>query len=790
MKYVIKNIKSYEMKGNSICFAADGGCMELRFMGDSMLRVLYSFDDVPVAEDLQEASDFICECGNSIPCGRFQVSETEYGYQIAFGKLDIRVRSIDAVISVYKDGKLVHGGLMGNEDTVIPSYTIRCITDGHSPNGYWNFPLKDGDEFYGLGDKSGVPDRIGRSFRFFNRDSLGYNASYSDPLYKSVPFVVKYNRISGVCCGLLFPQTMIDHFDFGRESMYFYSVQVCGGPFCYYLFTGDDYTDVMKSYYEVSGKSIFPPLFSFGFMGSSMNYVEPDDAAKRVMDYFERVEKEGIPCEGLYMSSGYLKHGGKRYTFLINKEKFPDPKAYFTALHDRGYNMNMNIKPGVLVSHPWYAELDQKGYFLKDQNGKTVTEFYWGGNASFIDFDNPEAAAWWKGQLKDKFLENGCTGIWNDNNELELEDISLPAYRVKQIYPVKMAKVAYEAFKEACPDNRPWNYSRSGYAGIQRYARTWSGDNTSTWTALKYNQYMGIGFGLSGMPFFGHDIGGFAGEVPEEELLVRASETAVFQSRFVIHSWRESGEPTEPWTYPDSTDVIESLIKEHYRYLPYIYSCAYQHIRTGKPVERSLHLEFPKDARLCSDNLDCLFGDSVLKVNVCDKGIRTKEVLFPSGCDWVDPYCGCVHKGGTAADVDVSVTGKPHWFARCGSVIATSETPKMKNTQDLYHQVALLVYPMPDGGKSHESLFYVDDGKTELDLGKYSEIKFNTTDKAIEIKKESVGYDNFGTLTMVLPEGFVFDENGRDRLTFSNLDSIPAKVWFKGNYGEKCSNNT
>ena len=141
----------------------------------------------------------------------------------------------------------------------------------------------------------------------------------------------------------------------------------------------------------------------------------------------------------------------------------------------------MNIKPGILVSHPWYGELKEKGFLIKDQEGKPYQEFFWGGEASFIDFNNPQAKEWWKSQLKAQYLDHGCTGIWNDNNELELEDVGLEAFKTKALYPIRMAQASYEAFKEERPDERPWIYSRSGYAGLQRFARTWSGDNVSDW---------------------------------------------------------------------------------------------------------------------------------------------------------------------------------------------------------------------------------------------------------------------------------------------------------------------
>lgn len=776
MKQVLTNIDHYSIKGSNVIFSGESGDMLLSFFQSGIIRITYSFQGIQIPKDMLDASAFICQGENSLLPSEVFVSEGELEFCLQSEDLTVHVQKKDFLVSVFRNGVLIHGGPMGNNDTVIPSYTLRCISDESRITGTWNFPILEDDEFFGLGDKSGVPDHRNRRFKMFNRDSLGYNASCSDPLYKSVPFFLKNNSKTGALCGILFPRTMIDDFDLGQESVFFYSVKVEGGPFSYYLFSGDSYSAILDSLYSVTGRSLFPPLFSFGFFGSSMNYAEPDDASKRITSYFDKVEKEGIPCEGMYLSSGYLKHDGKRYTFLFNKEKFPDPHAFFTSLQNRGYNVTMNIKPGVLVSHPWYDELDRKGYFIKDNEGKTVVEFYWGGQASFVDFNNPDAANWWKEQLKAKFLQNGCTGIWNDNNELELEDFQIPVYRTKQLYPLKMVAVAYKAFKEIHPDARPWNYTRSGYAGIQRYARTWSGDNTSTWETLKYNQYMGISLGLSGLPFFGHDIGGFFGEVPEEELLVRACETAVFQSRFVIHSWRDNGEATEPWTYPHSTQIIENLIKEHYRYLPYIYTCAYQNILTGKPLERSLHLEFPNDSALCSEDMNCMFGDSVMKINICRSGVSSEEIRFPKGAKWIDPYKNAVYEGGTSHLVDVMATGKPHWFAKSGSVIPVSNSLKIKNVNELYDSLCFLVFP--GEGKS---LFFADDGSTELSFHKFTEVLFTIEKAKLIVEKKLVKFD-IHSIEMVVPNGFVFSSSNKRNIRFDSLEDLPDIIEYEGEY--------
>jgi alpha-glucosidase len=751
MKHCLEHIDSYEANGSSIVFNAPNGSLRLDILGPDAVSFTYSFNVLEIDPVLLKATQSML-ASSILKGAQYTLREEEGSYNIAIQGSSSRIviRKTHAQISVLRNGVLVHGGSLGTSDTVIPSYQARIIENGTSLKGHFNFPLDEGDEFYGLGDKSGLPNRRGRKFSMFNRDSLAYDASNSDPLYKSMPFLIKTNPDKNICCALLFPQTLIDEIDLGRESPFYFAVKVDGGPFTYTLICRDALKDIMETYYDLTGHPELPPLFSFGFFGSSMNYVESDDAPQRILNYFDTIEKKDMACEGMYVSSGYLKaDNGKRYTFLWNKRKFPDYGSYLRALSKRGYNLCMNIKPGILTSHPWYKDLEEKGYLIKAKDGKAYVEYFWGGDASFIDFNNPEAKAWWKKELKSQYLDHGCTGIWNDNNELELEDSELEAYKTKTLYPVLMAQASFEAFKEQNPDARPWIYSRSGYIGISRFARTWSGDNTSTFKALRYNQYMGIGMGLSGLPYFGHDIGGFAGQVPTEELLVRAAETAVFQCRFVIHSWREDDKPTEPWTYPGSEKTMKSLIGEHYHFLPYIYTQAYEASVHGTPIERSLHLEFPQDKAIPENEVNCLFGPSVLKINIVDPGLSTIKVHLPQGSDWVDPRTMTILEGGSTIDYDARITGKAHWLGKAGSVIPVSQKRALRAV-DTIKAIDLIALPC-SGPQVTASSFFWDDGATELSKGNFSLIEIINDSKSIRIKVKTLGCPSPQSLRLVLP---------------------------------------
>ncbi len=803
MKKTIGDLRSYNIdsaQSGLVRFSAfgKGGGILISIYSSKIIKIEYEFDGVEIDPELEKAASFIAS-GDMPPSMALKVlldeDSTNYSIVVDDGvnpQTAIRMDKQFGTLSIYQESILTYGGNLGTDDTVIPTYPVRCLSEGVGdvPLARFNFPLKGDDAFYGLGDKAGLPDRRGFRFKFSNRDALGYDAENSDPLYKSIPFFIKRNRTSGACCGVFFPSAWVEEMDFGRESPYYYKVDLKGGPFCYFLLLGPAYHDILQAYSRIVGFPALPPLFSFGFLGSSMNYVEGDDAAERIMSYFDRVEEEGIPCEGMYVSSGYLKaRDGKRYAFLWNKDKFPDYGKFLRNLTHRGYNLCMNIKPGILCSHPWYSELAEKGFFIKNSEGQPLSEYFWGGEASFIDFDNTSAAEWWKSQLREKYIEHGCTGIWNDNNELELEEPEIPAYKTKQLYPVKMAKAAYEAFKEDNPEARPWIYSRSGYSGLQRYARTWTGDNRSDWKTLRFNQYMGLSLGLSGVPFFGHDLGGFFGPPPSEELLLRSCQSAIFQSRFVIHSWREDGNPTEPWTYPGIKHRIRDYVLEHYRFMPYIYNCAFEASMRGIPIERPLFLEYPEDKHL--DELDphCLFGSSILKMLVVNAREVFTSVRLPSSDSWYDPIKQAVYRNGGSINVDIPFEGA-RWFAKTGCIIPTSPGLKKLNTA-FFELVEFLVFP-PDISGEKSSIYYEDDGSTELNLERYNKWTITMTyDKkaswgkiwVAEDLRSGMDTDDGRIFRFTLPPSFHFENGCQAEAKIAQLRLGKNMSWeFHGSY--------
>jgi len=787
MRYFIKDISLCTIEKDGAVLEGDGGSIRLAFYDGDSLSVSYRFSGIQVTRQLEDTSAFLTQSRPFMPwTSRPVENESAFVFPLTEG-VRIEVEKRYGIVSLYKGSMLVHGGTLGSNDLVVPQYPVRLVADGGRGRASFNFPRNPTDEYYGLGDKSGFPDRSGQRFAMFNRDALGYDAAASDPLYKSIPFYLKLNPEQGTVCGVFLPQAIVTSVDFGRESPYYTKVETEGGPYSYCLFTGESYLDILSAYCRLTGMPALPPLHSFGFLGSSMNYVEPDDAAERVLAFFARTEEEKIPCEGMYFSSGYLKApDGKRYTFLWNRDKFPDYQGYLRTLQERGYHLIMNIKPGVLTTHPWYRDIDEKGYFIKDKHGKTYVEYYWGGDASFIDFTNPDVILWWKEQLKEQYILHGCEGVWNDNNELELEDSELPAYEIRSVYPVLMSKASYEAFHEHQSTLRPWVYSRAGGSGLQRYARTWTGDNRSDFKTLKFNQYMGASLNLCALFYNGHDLGGFFGDSPEEELLLRSCESGVFQCRFVIHSWRENGVPTEPWTYPAAFERIRSLIYAHYRYMPYIYDCAVHASLTGAPIERLLHLEFPGDKNISSGDTNMLFGPFVLKTPAVAKNVTHVAVSLPAIYDWYDPRTKHLIQGGLVFQKAVPMDGKPHFMIRCGAILPTNDHIGQLTTA-LLESTTMLLYPCRPGEKSQWE-HYEDDGRTEMSLNKWNCFRISLSHSSVTVERVAWGAPASGSRRvhhLKLPQGFLFSHNGESTVTYTPDDAAweqPIVYTFEGSW--------
>lgn len=584
--------------------------------------------------------------------------------------------------------------------------------------------MGDHEKFYGFGEKSGELNKYKRRMRMHNTDSLGWNAKESDPLYKMIPFYIDLNTDNNIASGLFYNNSNDSVFDMDCEhSNYWlrYSYfQADGGDLDVFFIGGPTIKDVVEHYTDLTGKSAMMPMSSLGYMGSTMFYSELEEGDdKAITDFVDTCKKNNIPCDGFFLSSGYVvdEKTQKRFFFRWNKRRFPDPQKFVDDLKERGALLAPNIKPGILLKHPDNPDMAKRGAFIKDSNDdKDQVNQYWGGPANFIDFTKPQARKVWTDYVTNSLLKYGITSIWNDNNEYETVDgsatIDMEGAKDKKMDDVRplqstiMAKVAQDAVHSYDKNARPYVINRAGFAGIQRYAQTWAGDNSTSWTSVKYNIPVILGMGLSGVANQGCDIGGFYGPLPEPELFVRWVQNGIFQPRFSIHSANTDNTVTEPYMYPNYTKYIAAAIQLRYRLVPYFYSLLYEAHVTGAPVMRPLVYEFQNDPHVTDESFEFMLGKSLLVANVVDKGQTEKQVYLPEGATWIDLHTNKKYEGGQTITIPVDISSIP-MFMRSGAII-----PRAPHLMNIHKQTIdnldILIEPTQDA----EFTIYEDDGET------------------------------------------------------------------------------
>ncbi|HUO92454.1 MAG TPA: glycoside hydrolase family 31 protein [Rhizomicrobium sp.] len=536
------------------------------------------------------------------------------------------------------------------------------------------------ERYYGLGERSGDMDRAGRRFRLSNTDAMGYSAKTSDPLYKHIPFYVTYDTASRAAFGLFYDTYADCVFDFGAEISNYHGpyryFSADSGDLDYYVIAGPQIADVTRRFTWLTGTPPLMPKWSLGYSGSTMSYTDAPDAQAEMARFIEKCREHDILCDSFHLSSGYTSIGGKRHVFHWNREKFPDPAAFVRSYHDAGIRLCANIKPCLLAENPLFGEAREKGILVCDENGEPVWTQFWSGLGAYVDFTNPAARAWWKERVKDSLLAFGIDSTWNDNNEFEIVSpqavalgLPVPATDAKPLQSLLMMKSSREAQRAFAPERRPFLVTRAGAAGMQRYAQTWSGDNSTAWDTLRYNIRMGLGLALSGVSNSGHDVGGFAGPAPDTELFVRWVEAGVFMPRFSIHSWNSDGTVNEPWMHADATAAVRALIALRYALLPYLYDLLWQYRGALDPLWRPLFYDFPDDPRAFNDTDSYLLGPSLLVTPVCEPGLRELEVTLPAGCGWMDFWSGARLPGGETVEAEAR-PGRPVLFVKENSAIA------------------------------------------------------------------------------------------------------------------------
>ncbi len=715
---LLGTVMEVEREGNVINITCENAPLRLYILGPRLVRVRLA----PFGFSVDHSWAVVKE---DWPETNFSIEEDEETLEIHTRELKVVVRKKPCRIAFYdRNGRLINS----DYKPLGMGWNVNCVK-------CWKLMPRD-EHYYGFGEKALPLDRRRRRMEMWNTDAYGYRTG-TDPLYVSVPFFIAIRK--GIAYGIFFDNTYRSIFDMGSSSEDYYSFEAEGGELNYYFIYGPSIKDVIDRYTELTGRPFLPPLWALGHQQCRYSYYP----AENVLELAKRYREKDIPCDVIYLDIDYMD---SYKIFTWSNVRFPDPKKLTDELGRMGFKLVTIIDPGVKAESGYkpFIEGVKGGYFCRRPNGEIFFGRLWPGTCAFPDFAREDVRDWWA-SLHEILFREGVSGIWNDMNEpallgeqrtierdvIHIEDGKEVTHaKIHNVYALLEAMGTFKAFRKFRKNMRHFILSRSGYAGIQRYAAVWTGDNTSNWEHLWLQIPMLLGMGLSGMPFVGADVGGFIGS-PTPELLVRWYQLAAFIPLCRNHTSRGTFDQ-EPWVYGEYYEsIIRRYLKLRYRLLPYLYTLFKEASEKGYPIMRPLLFEYQDDPNTYTIDDEFLIGENLLIAPVLKEGCDKRLVYLPKGT-WVDYWTHKVYKGPTYVSIEAPLDKMPI-FVKNGSIIPMQPEMNYVGERDP-DPLTLDVYLL--SGEASFTL-YEDDGVT-LDYvkGIYYEREFRCrrTEDVIELE--------------------------------------------------------
>lgn len=592
--------------------------------------------------------------------------------------------------------------------------------------------LRAEERIYGLGERA-APFNLranrGQKYQMWHFDAGGRYSTGTDPLYLSIPvyiglhsqgsYLIFYeNTHSGNIC---FDEWATAHFE--------------GGALRYYLAVGQP-AHLLERYTELTGRPPLPPRWAFGYHQSRWGY-ESEDKVREVVQGFQDYN---LPLSAIHLD---IDCQDNFRSFTISPNRFPKIREFTAELQEKGVRLITITNPGINCdpNNKLYQEGIAQEIFCRLPNGNPVRAAVWGGMCAFPDFTNPLARHWWSRQYE-YLLDLGVSGFWHDMNEPGVFTLwgnaTLPPKATQHhlegrggnhleahnVYGLSQARAGYEALREYQPQQRPFIVSRSGWAGIARYAWTWTGDIETSWQGLRQTVATVLGMSLSGIPYTGCDIGGFKGN-PSPELYLRWFQLATFLPFFRTHC-ANNAKPRTPWGYGEQVlKIAREFLQLRYRLIPYFYTLAWEATQKGYPPVRPLFWHNPDDKRLWDIEDAFLLGDGLLVAPIVSDKARQRELILPPG-DWYIFWDDTLIEGGKTVTLDAPLEYIP-LLVKAGNILPLEVEQKL----------ILHLYPPRDENPS-VNLLYSDAGDG-YENGRIDRFYLQRTQNYLELTWEQQG---------------------------------------------------
>ncbi len=595
-------------------------------------------------------------------------------------------------------------------------------------------PLTSRERIFGLGERTGTMDKRGQAFPIWNIDPHKGHGPHTVTMYTSIPFYLGLTLDNGRAYGVLLDHTGRVDVDMGQSNASVASLTAQGDSLIAYFFFGPTPAKVLSQYTELTGRMPLPPRWSIGHHQCRWSYLSEE----QVRQTATRIRERNHPCDSIWLDIDYTD---EYRNFTWNPSTFPDPERMAGELHSQGFRLVTIIDPGTKIDEHYsvYQEGIEQGYFCRYQNGDLFLGNVWPGPCVFPDYSQSKVRTWW-GDLYQILLNQGVDAIWNDMNEPALTNMMVPDEPANETksntmpddvlhlaggeqitgidgpptshkfyhnaYGMEMARSTYEGLLRQRPDLRPFVLSRSGTAGVQRYAALWTGDNTSQWADILMAMPMCLNVSMSGVAFIGVDIGGFWG-ASDGELLARFAQLAALMPFCRNHNALDNPDQ-EPWAFGEPFEsAYRNAIETRYRLMPYLYTLFHEAASSGAPVMRPLYYHYPHDERASEVEDAFLVGENLLSAPIYEQGAMNRSVYLPAGT-WFDYWTEDEYPGGGTSTIAAPLDRWP-LFVRANSILSTG--PVMQFTDQRPTDPLILTCYMATDGLATYTL-YEDDGSS------------------------------------------------------------------------------
>ncbi|MBB6350636.1 alpha-D-xyloside xylohydrolase [Nonomuraea muscovyensis] len=562
----------------------------------------------------------------------------------------------------------------------------RSTADGSPVAYHESFAAPPDEAFAGFGESFAPLDKRGQRPLMWNFDAFG---AESQRAYKNIPLYVSSRGY-----GVLVDSGAPTEFDMCQSTHSVVQIVVPDDVLDYYVIAGPTPPEVLDRYNGLTSRPELPPKWAFGTWISSGFFV---DTQERVLARARTIREKGIPCDVLHLDC-YWQTEGHWSDLRWDPDRFPDPGAMLAELDRMGFKVCLWMNPYVSHLSPAFREAAEAGYFLRTPGGEPYVADCWHGSyppCGIVDLTNPEAVAWFKDLLR-PLLRQGVQTFKTDFAEGVPHDAvaanGMTGTDLHNVYTLLFNDAVAEVTHEVHGHSLVW--ARSSFLGGQRHSAQWGGDTYTSYAAMGSTLRGGLAHGLSGVPFWSHDAGGFTGR-PTDDLYVRWTQFGALSPLLRLHGTTSR----EPWEFPAVEEHAVAALRLRYRLMPYLYSAAVEAARTGAPMMRALCVDYPGDPVAWQADLEYLLGrDLLVAPMTAPEG--TRQVYLPHG-EWVDYWTGEVLTGSRYVRVAKPLEQIPI-FVRHGALIPVTTPGDTVGTPD---EITLVAF---GGGHSHTRIHDTD----------------------------------------------------------------------------------